>query len=167
MTATLEADMTRIAEGETTLEDIVTESRQMLGSIMEKLEAERTEVGNEIKVALREQNTMGTCPSCGDGVIVAMRSRRNKRFAGCVNYPDCRQSYPLPQRGRIEGTGVSCEVCGGPRIALYSKGRGKSEFCINMDCASNVERLKEIAEAKAKRAAKEKAKKGGAKKGGK
>ncbi len=166
MTATLEADMTRIAEGKTTLEDIVTESRQMLGSIMEKLEAERTEVGNEIKVALREQNTMGTCPSCGDGVIVAMRSRRNKRFAGCVNYPDCRQSYPLPQRGRIEGTGVSCEVCGGPRIALYSKGRGKSEFCINMDCASNVERLKEIAEAKAKRAAKEKETKGSGKKGG-
>ena len=166
MTATLEADMTRIAEGKTTLEDIVAESRQMLGSIMEKLEAERIEVGNEIKVALREQNTMGTCPACGDGAIVAMRSRRNKRFAGCVNYPDCRQSYPLPQRGRIEGTGVSCEVCGGPRIALYSKGRGKSEFCINMDCASNVERLKEIAEAKAKRAAKEKAAKGGSKKGG-
>ena len=39
-----------------------------------------------------------------------------------------------------------------------------------MDCASNVERLKEIAEAKARRAAKAKGekgtKKGGAKKGG-
>jgi DNA topoisomerase-1 len=83
-----------------------------------------------------------------------MRSRRNKRFAGCVNYPDCRQSYPLPQRGRIEGTGESCPECGGPRIALYSSGRGKSEFCINMDCPSNEQRLKEIAEAKAKRATK-------------
>ena len=160
MTATLEADMTRIAEGKTTLEKIVAESREMLGSIMEKLEAERTEVGNEIKVALREQNTMGTCPTCDNGVIVAMRSRRNKRFAGCVNYPDCRQSYPLPQRGRIEGTGESCPDCGGPRIALYSKGYGRSEFCINMDCPSNEQRLKEIAEAKAKRAAKAKEEKG-------
>ncbi len=163
MTATLEADMTRIAEGHTTLDDIVTESRQMLGEIMEKLEAERTEVGNEIKVALREQNTMGKCPACGDGVIVAMRSRRNKRFAGCVNYPDCRQSYPLPQRGRIEGTGDSCPDCGSPRIALYAKGRGKSEFCINMDCPSNEERLKEIAEAKARRTAKARDEKGGKK----
>lgn len=174
MTATLEADMTRIAEGDTTLDKIVTESREMLGGIMAKLEAERTEVGNEIKIALREQNTMGTCPSCDNGIIVAMRSRRNKRFAGCVNYPDCRQSYPLPQRGRIEGTGVSCPDCGGPRIALYFKGRGRSEFCINMDCASNVERLAEIAEAKARRAAKakeekaaKKAPKKGAKKGAK
>jgi DNA topoisomerase-1 len=163
MTAMLEADMTRIAEGETTLDDIVAESRQMLGGIMEKLDAERTEVGNEIKLALREQNTMGTCPSCDNGIIVAMRSRRNKRFAGCVNYPDCRQSYPLPQRGRIEGTGDSCEVCGGPRIALYSKGYGKSEFCINMDCPTNEQRLKEIAEAKARRAAKAKEGKGGQK----
>jgi len=174
MTATLEADMTRIAEGDTTLDKIVTESREMLGSIMAKLEEERTEVGNEIKLALREQNTMGTCPSCDNGIIVAMRSRRNKRFAGCVNYPECRQSYPLPQRGRIEGTGVSCPDCGGPRIALYFSGRGRSEFCINMDCPSNVERLAEIAESKARRAAKakeekaaKKAPKKGAKKGAK
>ncbi len=154
MTATLEADMTRIAEGETTMEDIVAESREMLAGIMETLERERTDVGNEIKMALREQNTLGRCPSCDDGQIIAMRSRRNKRFAGCLNYPDCRQSYPLPQRGRIEGTWENCETCGAPRIALYAKGRGKSEFCINMDCPTNEQRLKEIAEAKAKRAAK-------------
>jgi len=152
MTAMLEADMTRIAEGSTSLEDIVAESRQMLSGIMATLERERTAVGNEIKIALREQNTLGGCPACGDGVIVAMRSRRNKRFAGCVNYPDCRQSYPLPQRGRIEGAGENCPECGSPRITLYSKGRGRTEFCINMDCPTNEERLKEIAEAKAKRA---------------
>jgi DNA topoisomerase-1 len=153
MTATLEADMTRIAEGDITMNDIVAESRQMLADIMETLERERTDIGNEIKLALREQNTLGTCPACEGGVIVAMRSRRNKRFAGCVNYPDCRQSYPLPQRGRIEGLGESCPECGAPRIALYSGRRGRSAFCINMDCPSNEQRLKEIAEAKAKRAA--------------
>jgi DNA topoisomerase-1 len=162
MTATLEADMSRIAEGETTMEAIVAESREMLTGIMEVLDRERNDIGNEIKLALREQNTVGRCPSCDDGVIVAMRSRRNKRFAGCINYPDCRQSYPLPQRGRIEGTGEACETCGAPRIALYASGRGKSEFCINMDCPSNEERLKEIAAAKERRAkaAKEKKAKG-------
>jgi DNA topoisomerase-1 len=165
MTAALEADMTKIAESETTMEDIVAESREMLAGIMEILERERGDIGNEIKIALREQNTLGSCPTCEGGVIVAMRSRRNKRFAGCVNYPDCRQSYPLPQRGRIEGTMVNCETCGSPRIALYSRGYGKSEFCINMDCPSNEERLREIAEAKARRAAKEK--EGGGKKGAK
>ncbi|UCC93447.1 MAG: DNA topoisomerase I, partial [Thermoplasmata archaeon] len=58
MTAALEADMTKIAEGQSDLEAIVAESREMLTGIMETLEAERTEIGNEIKVALREQNTL-------------------------------------------------------------------------------------------------------------
>ncbi len=162
MTAALEADMNRIAQGETTMEAIVAESREMLTSIMEVLDRERNEIGNEIKIALREQNTVGKCPTCDDGVIVSMRSRRNKRFAGCINFPDCRQSYPLPQRGRIEGLGENCEVCGAPRIALYFSGRGRSEFCINMDCSTNEERLREIAEAKERRtkAAKEKKTKG-------
>ncbi len=159
MTATLEADMTRIAEGEINMQSIVDESRKMLTEIMKALDAQRTEIGNEIKIALRVQNTVGSCPACDDGVIVAMRSRRNKRFAGCINYPDCRQSYPLPQRGRIEGLGEACPDCGSPRIALYFKGRGKSEFCIKMDCPSNEERMREIAESKARRAQEEKDKK--------
>lgn len=153
MTATLERDMTRIAEGETRMEAIVAESREMLTGIMEVLENERRAIGNDIKLALREQNTIGKCPTCTDGVIVAMRSRRNKRFAGCINFPDCRQSYPLPQRGRVVGTGEVCPECGAPRIALFSSGRGKVEFCINIDCSTNAERLKEIAEAKERRKA--------------
>ena len=166
MTATLEKDMTRIADDAASLDDIVAESREMLSGIMATMEEQRTAIGNEIKIAMRIQNTMGKCPSCDDGSIIAMRSRRNKRFAGCLNYPDCRQSYPLPQRGRIESTGEQCPDCGSPRIALYARGHGKSEFCINMDCPSNVERLKRIAEAKERRA-KEEAEGGGSKgKGG-
>jgi DNA topoisomerase-1 len=169
MTCTLEADMTKIAEGESNLDEIVAESREMLTDIMETLEAERTDIGNEIKLALREQNTIGSCPSCDDGMIVAMRSRRNKRFGGCVNYPDCKQSYPLPQRGRIEGTGEQCPDCGAPRIALYSRGRGKSEFCVNLDCPSNAERLKAMREnaEKRKKEGKGRKGKGGKGKGGK
>ncbi len=163
MTAALETDMTKIAEGQTSLEDIVAESREMLTGIMEVLERERNAVGNEIKIALREQNTIGGCPSCDDGQIVAMRSRRNKRFGGCINYPDCKQSYPLPQRGRIEGTGEQCPECGAPRIALYARGRGKSEFCVNLDCPTNEERLKQMAEARERR--KNEEKEGGGSKG--
>jgi DNA topoisomerase-1 len=154
--------MTRIAEGASSLDDVVMESREMLTGIMEVLERERRDIGNEIKLALREQNTIGSCPQCGAG-IVRMRSRRNKRFAGCLNYPDCRQSYPLPQRGRIEGSGEQCPECGSPRIALYSKGRGKAEFCVNLDCPTNAERLNNMREAAERR--KKEAKEGGQKKG--
>ena len=40
------------------------------------------------------------------------------------------------------------------RITLFSGRMGRSEFCINIDCPTNEQRLKEIAEAKANREAK-------------
>jgi DNA topoisomerase-1 len=149
MTATLERDMNRIAEGQSSLDTVVGESREMLTTIMDALERERKAVGDEIKIALREQNTIGSCPQCG-GSIIAMRSRRGKRFAGCINYPKCRQSYPLPQKGRIEAAGRQCPVCNSPMIVLYSM-RSRSEFCINLECPSNAERLKARAERMAAR----------------
>jgi DNA topoisomerase-1 len=149
MTATLERDMTLIAEGQSSLDKVVGESREMLTNIMDVLESERKAIGDEIKIALREQNTIGTCPQCG-GSIISMRSRRNKRFAGCINFPKCRQSYPLPQRGRIEAAGRQCESCGGPMITLYSS-RSKLEFCVNLECPTNAERVRRNAEEKERR----------------
>ena len=148
MTATLERDMSLIADGRSSLDKVVGESREMLTSIMDVLERERKAIGDEIKIALREQNTIGKCPQCG-GSIVSMRSRRNKRFAGCINFPKCRQSYPLPQRGRIEGLEEQCPACGSPRIALYSQ-RHKMEFCVNLECPTNAERLARSAERRAR-----------------
>ncbi len=153
MTATLEHDMSLIADGKSSLDKVVGESREMLQAIMEVLERERKAIGDEIKIALREQNTIGKCPQCG-GSIVSMRSRRNKRFAGCINFPKCRQSYPLPQHGRIEGLGRQCEACGGPMIALFAR-RSRMEFCVNLECPTNAERLARNAEERRRREAAE------------
>jgi DNA topoisomerase-1 len=66
-----------------------------------------------------------------------MRSQRGKRFVGCGNFPRCRNSFPLPQRGRIEFAEVTCDLCGAPMLARYGRGRKTKPSCINMKCESH------------------------------
>jgi DNA topoisomerase-1 len=40
-----------------------------------------------------EQKTGVTCPKCGQGEVVAKKSRRGKIFYGCNRYPDCDQAF--------------------------------------------------------------------------
>src|SRR5690606_7253448 len=40
-----------------------------------------------------EQKTGITCPKCGEGEVVAKKSRRGKIFYGCNRYPDCDQAF--------------------------------------------------------------------------
>jgi len=77
--------------------------------------------------------TAGKCPKCGSDLVIRY-SRRGKRFLGCSAYPKCTQSYPLPQRGKIEFTGRACPSCGAPIIKLIMKGRRPMEMCVNPEC---------------------------------
>lgn len=150
MTAQLERDMELVATGEKTFEEVTEESKQLLRQVMEILDAKKKEIGDEIKVAIRRHNTIGKCPRDG-GDIIIKSSRRGKRFAGCLNYPECEQSYPLPQYGRLEAMGVVCPRCPSPMVRVYSKGRRPWEVCVNLNCPTRLERLaiqeKEQAEA--------------------
>ncbi len=153
MTAQLERDMELIATGEKTFEEVTEESKSMLRQVMQVLDDKKKEIGDEIKVAIRKHNTIGKCPRDG-GDIIVKSSRAGKRFAGCINYPECEQSYPLPQYGRLEAMGVTCPRCASPMVRVYSKGRRPWEVCVNLQCPDRLERLalkeKEAAEAAAR-----------------
>jgi len=140
MTAQLERDMELVATGEKTFEEVTEESKQMLRQVMELLDAKKKEIGDEIKVAIRKHNTIGKCPR-DEGDIIVKSSRAGKRFAGCINYPECEQSYPLPQYGRLEAMGVVCPRCPSPMVRVYSKGRRPWEVCVNLQCPTRMERL--------------------------
>jgi DNA topoisomerase-1 len=140
MTAQLEKDMELIATGEKSFEEVTEESKQMLRQVMELLDAKKKEIGDEIKVAIRKHNTIGKCPR-DEGDIIVKSSRAGKRFAGCINYPECEQSYPLPQYGRLEAMGTVCNRCASPMVRVYSKGRRPWEVCVNLQCPDRLERL--------------------------
>ncbi len=92
------------------------------------------------------RNRVGTCPRCGRDLVVR-QGRAGKRFVGCTGYPDCNQSYPLPQRGLFQPTNTTCQICDSPLVQIVG-GRGKPWIiCINMDCPSKKERAAAKAEA--------------------
>ena len=141
MTAELEKDMDLIAEGKKTLDETVAESREMLTKVMDELEKEKKTIKENIKKADAKQNTVGSCPSCGETLLIR-RSRKGKRFVGCQGYPNCKTTYPLPQRGVINKTDETCSVCKAPIVKVFSKGKKPWEICINMDCPTSIRKEK-------------------------
>ncbi len=80
----------------------------------------------------RERMTAGSCPHCGKDLRI-IYSRAGKRFLGCSGYPDCKQTYPLPQYGKFAPTGDKCEGCGAPVLQIWMRGQ-TWKSCANMDC---------------------------------
>jgi DNA topoisomerase-1 len=136
MTSTLEKDMDFVAQGKKDYEDVVSESQDMLDKVFIILEEHRERIGSAIKEALKQQRIVGKCGRCG-GELLIMRSHRGKRFVGCSKFPKCRNSYALPQRGKLDFSKETCELCGSPML-LYGRGRGKKkDICINMKCVNS------------------------------
>jgi DNA topoisomerase-1 len=136
MTSTLEKDMDFVAQGKKDYEDVVSESQDMLDKVFIILEENRERIGSAIKEALKEQRIVGKCGRCG-GELLIMRSHRGKRFVGCSKFPKCRNSYALPQRGKLDFSENTCELCGSPMLK-YGRGRGKKkDICINMKCPNS------------------------------
>ncbi|WP_226021800.1 DNA topoisomerase I [Halomicrobium salinisoli] len=98
MTAQLESDMTAIAEGEATLDEVTDESREMLERVFEELRASREEIGDFLQESLKADKTLGPCPDCGEDLLVRS-SRHGSYFVGCDGFPDCRYTLPLPSTG--------------------------------------------------------------------
>ena len=135
MTATLEQDMDSISEGKKSLKETVAESRKMLSEVMSSLEKERDKIKTSIKDAQREENTIGKCPICGKDMIIR-NSKKGKRFVGCTGYPNCNNTYSLPQFGGVFSTGKVCEKCNAPVVRIKAKGKRAWELCLNSNCSS-------------------------------
>ena len=108
MTAELEADMTAIAEGEATLEDVTDESREILTRVFEELAGAEEEVGSHIREAMKRDKVLGPCPECGEQLLVR-KSRYGSHFVGCDGYPDCEYTLPLPNKGTPLVLSETCE----------------------------------------------------------
>jgi DNA topoisomerase-1 len=159
MTAELEQDMDLIAAGETSKDEVLRISRDMLHSTTTDLEEKREDLAKQIWSGMDEDKFLGPCKVCeeagrkhDDGSPNRLRIielKGGKRMYGCEGWdrdnPDsadsCPVSGPLPGRGydlwRLE---EHCSICGEmPRLTV--KGfRGRPwKLCLNDDCPSMVE----------------------------
>lgn len=138
MTAKLESDMLKISEGERTLDSVVRESQDMLHDVAVKIAEDSEEIGQEIKSALRSQQHIGICPTCGNNMTV--KRSKNGNFIGCDGYPDCKRAYPMPRGALVQTVDTTCPVCGLPQLKIIRKGNPPSVQCIDPKCPSNTEK---------------------------
>ncbi|MFB6112712.1 MAG: DNA topoisomerase I [Halodesulfurarchaeum sp.] len=108
MTRELEEDMTAIANGEKSLEDVTEESREVLDRIFSELGDAREEIGSHLRESLKADKTLGPCPECGEDLLVR-RSGQGSYFVGCDGYPECRFTLPLPNTGEPLILEETCE----------------------------------------------------------
>ena len=156
MTAQLEADMDAISEGDMSKDEVVTISRNLLREAYQSLADNREAVAAQIFEGITDDKILGECPKCHANRLRIIRSKASKkRFVGCEGYPDCDQTYPLPQRGDIIAMNETCPQCGTPRIKILT-GRGRPwVLCIDPDCPTKAEYKAKVAARDAANAAKE------------
>ena len=147
MTAELEKSMDAISEGKVSKDAVVDESRDVLRRVYEHLQSSESEFADIVWSGIRVDETLGPCPECGKNLLVRRSRKSRKRFAGCEGYPECRTTFPLPQRGDIIPLGTSCEACGSPEIKVIG-GRRPWTTCIDMDCPKQQERRRAAEEKK-------------------
>ncbi|MDD6417685.1 MAG: DNA topoisomerase I [Paratractidigestivibacter faecalis] len=141
MTSELEDDMTKVAEGTDTQTQVVTHSRALLAGMMDGLIEHTEDLSEAIADAVTADAKIGVCPKCGRDLVVKTSAKTRGSFAGCMGWPDCDVTYPLPQ-GRIEaleGEAAVCPDCGAPRIKVQPFRQKAYETCINPACPTNRE----------------------------
>ncbi len=138
MTKRLEKDMEKIAKGTMKESEVIDEGKKIITEIVGDFKKNGKEIGVELSKGLEESelaNSLGKCNKCGKGLLVIKRSRNNKQFVGCSAWPECDNSYPLPQYAKIVPLHKICEECGAPRIKVFAKGK-VYEMCVNPICPS-------------------------------
>lgn len=152
MTAKLEQDMDLIATAAKQKSEVVQESREFLGAILDELLKNKDQIGTGLRTALREDSIVAKCDKC-PGQLRMIWSKNRKRFLGCTGYPKCTNTHPLPQKGRIVPIDGQCEHCKKAMIKIIGK-RYRYEMCVDINCVSKKE-WKQKKEAAQQKAAKE------------
>ncbi len=144
MTSDLEEQMNLISAKKKSKEEVVEHSRDLLMIILKDLFEHKLLIGNEIKEGLSADKIVGKCPVCKKGNLRIIFSRNKKYFLGCTKYPECTNTYPLPQKGRIYPADNPCKICGMPMVSVQGK-RFRFDMCIDPDCPSKDEWKKRMA----------------------
>ncbi len=148
LTRHFEDEMEEIREKKKEEKEVLEEAKRELTTILENFKQKEKKIGEGLLESYNEEDELGKCPKCG-GTLKVMYSRKTKsRFVACSNYPDCKATYKIPQKGTITKTGKICDKCKLPIIKIL-RGKRKQEICLNPDCPNkkvDKEEAKEIKE---------------------
>ena len=138
MTAELENEMSSIAAGTITKQEVVMNSRDLLAKELEGLLPKRDEVATALADAVAADAYVGVCPKCGKDLQIRVSQKTRGMFIGCSGWPECDVTYPLP-KGKIEAQEQVCPTCGMPQVKVSAFRAKPRVICIDPNCSSNKE----------------------------
>jgi len=137
LTREFEEQMDAIQNDEETSEDVVQKAREGLEETLTNFKEKEKEIGAELVETIdqerKRRRQLGDCLECDDGTLRMIKSD-GSRFVGCSNYPDCENSFPLPNNGDINSMEEVCEECGNPKIYVSRSSGNDYSMCIYPDC---------------------------------
>jgi DNA topoisomerase-1 len=143
LTRKLEENMNEIQQGKETKENVLQKVIEILKPVTMELKEKESVIGKQLSQALKkarlEERIVGACPTCADGKLLILRSRKTgKRFVGCSNYFEgkCNVTFPLPQSGTVKPLDSVCKSCGWPTLRVWMKGKRTWKLCLNPNCPS-------------------------------
>ncbi|QWT17375.1 DNA topoisomerase I [Collinsella sp. zg1085] len=151
MTAELDADMTQVAEGKDSQTHVVDHSRALLAGMLDTLIEHTEDLGSAISDAVTADAKVGTCPSCGKDLVMKTSAKTRGSFIGCMGWPDCDVTYPVPSGVKVEpleGEAGVCPECAAPRIKCKPFRSKAYEQCVNPSCPTNFEPDLKVGECK-------------------
>jgi DNA topoisomerase-1 len=171
MTAQLEEEMDRIANGQMTKAEVVGDSRDLLHRTWSEIDETKEDLAKVVWAGMDQDRILGPCKVCEEAgrtkedgspnMLRIIRAKKSgKRFVGCTGWtaddPDsCDQTFPLPQRGDVFKLEDRCSICGEtPRLKVVPFRGRPWNLCLNDDCESMQEMKKRRAEREAAKAAK-------------
>lgn len=122
-TASMENDLDKIAEGEKKWQPVI---KEFYEPFAKQLAMKEKEID---KKEITETATDEVCEKCGSPMVIKLG--RFGKFLACSNYPDCKNTKPLGEDGKIEEPEKTDEVC--PKCGsamIFKSGRfGKFLAC--------------------------------------
>jgi len=125
LTRKLEVDMEEIIHSKTDKQTVINEGKDLITQIITLFNKNEKEISAGLSKGLEktnESNILGKCLK-DNGNLVVKYSRAGKIFVGCNNWPNCNNTYPLPQGAKIVPTGKVCELCHTPKVKVFRKGK--------------------------------------------
>ena len=107
-TKDMEDKLDRVEEGD---DNWVATVQQFYDSWKDHL-ATANERRKELKLSLQEESDI-ICEECGRNMVI--KWGRNGRFLACPGYPECKNTKPLEEQGRVE-TDEVCDQCSSPMV---------------------------------------------------
>ncbi len=152
LTREIEKDMENIRSSKKDLEKkqqtTIKKAEDTLTKISTDFKKQESAIGKELvkaNEALWEQqkkdNQLGIkCPGCNKGELTIKYTPRFKSyFIACTNYPNCKQTFPLPSQSLIKKTDKVCSDCQWPMLLRIKKGKRPWVLCPNPKCPSKQE----------------------------